>query len=364
MARISRRVFLKLAAGGATVAAAGLGAKYACEVLYAKETQPMKYANTLKPIADAPPILADFPQYVEPMQQEPRFLAEPLVNDGGGDLIVRSWRYWYNARGIVEMENRLQAAATAVVMVHPWGIDDGHGLATPEPAGVAFFCQKDKNQTARAHMRDVVKPFLRRLRGRAAVVSYSLPGTEDPIRKLLYASINTKPSQLDIAQGEKQLAAALGAHKFTGGPLARDLELGDANPVNAYFAATPSTDAGDRYNGAGFWQLPMPLAADLEHESTDIVFYDGEGYAKVRDYLKGLGVRHVLLLGYCTDMCVISTTCGYNNLSKDFDLFLVGDATLATYPGSTTPRFATQVALANASLSQMITQVNWVKLTK
>jgi hypothetical protein len=61
-------------------------------------------------------------------------------------------------------------------------------------------------------------------------------------------------------------------------------------------------------------------------------------------------------------MCVIGTTCGYNNLSKDFNVFLVGDATLATYPASITPKFATQVALANASLRQMITQVNWVKI--
>ena len=40
---------------------------------------------------------------------------------------------------------------------------------------------------------------------------------------------------------------------------------------------------------------------------------------------------------------------------------LVGDATLATFPASTTPRFATQVALHNAALFQLVTQVNWVR---
>jgi len=41
--------------------------------------------------------------------------------------------------------------------------------------------------------------------------------------------------------------------------------------------------------------------------------------------------RHVLLTGYATDMCFCRTTAGYENLAKDFNVFLVGDATLATF---------------------------------
>ena len=104
------------------------------------------------------------------------------------------------------------------------------------------------------------------------------------------------------------------------------------------------------------------MSACLERGPQDLVFYDGEGYPKVRDFLKGSGVRHVLLLGYATDMCVKGTTCGYDNLCQDFNVFLVGDATLATYPASTTPRYATQVAVANAALSRMITQASWVRV--
>jgi len=39
----------------------------------------------------------------------------------------------------------------------------------------------------------------------------------------------------------------------------------------------------------------------------------------------------------------------------------VRDATLATYPASTPPRFATQVALHNAALWQVVTQVGWIR---
>jgi hypothetical protein len=208
----------------------------------------------------------------------------------------------------------------------------------------------------------VLNPFFWRLRSHVALVGHSLPGIEDEIRRLLYPSISTKPEELDVERGEKLLAELFSKHKFEGNPLREKLILDENRPVKSYFEQTPSTDAGDYYNGKEFWQLPMPIVKCLKCAPNDLVFYDGEGYPKVRDYLKDIGVRHILLTGYATDMCVIGTTCGYENLSQDFNVFLVGDATLATYPASTTPKYATQVALANAALRQMVTQVNWVNL--
>jgi len=322
----------------------------------------MTYRNELRPIASTPPLLADCPRYVEPLLCERRFLAPPLVYDGDGALLVRSWRYWYNARGIIEMENRLDAGATAVIIVHPWGVDDGHGLETPQPAGCVFFCTPEKNRISLAHMREVVSPFLARLRDHVALIGYSLPGKEDPIRRLLYRSPRTKPEELDAEEGEKRLLDALRRHGAAGRPLIAGLELDPEAPVRSYLEQTPSPDAGPRYNGPDFWNLPMPVANAIGRGPRDVVFYDAEGYPAVRDHLKGAGVRHVLLGGYATDRCVRKTTCGYAHLSKDFNVFIVGDATLATFPASTTPRFATQAALAHAALEQMVTQVGWVTL--
>lgn len=67
------------------------------------------------------------------------------------------------------------------------------------------------------------------------------------------------------------------------------------------------------------------------------------------------------MTGYNTDMCVCSTTAGYKNLSQDFDVFLVGDATIATFPGQPTPRFATTSSVCFAALNLFITQASWVK---
>ena len=321
----------------------------------------MIYQNRLQKLTNPPPLLADHPEFVEPLPCEDRYLAPPVVDEPHGDLIVRAWRYWYNVRGIVEMENRLEARATAIIMVHPWGIDDSHGLQTPEPAGCAFFCTRAKNHVVRMHIEQVINPFLRRFRERVGVVGYSMPRVEDDIRRLLYASITTPPEALNPPEGERRLRALLDAQTFTGRPLAREIELDPAHPVFSYMRKTPSTDAGAACNGNGFWELPMPVHAALDRCPTDLVFYDGEGYEKVRDYLKRQGIRHVLLLGYATDMCVKATTCGYDNLCQNFNVFVVGDATLATFPASTTPRFATQVALHNAALWQLVTQVGWVR---
>lgn len=321
----------------------------------------MLYHNRLEQLAETPPLLSDYPEYVEPLQTDDRYLAPPLLDEADADLQVRAWRWWYNARGIIETVNHLQASATAIIMVHPWGVDDGAGLQTPEPAGIAFNCTRPKNLLISQHIDDVVGPFLTRLRSRVALVGYSLPGVEDEIRRMLYASVDTEPESLDEAAGRRLLAELLAGHQFAGQALVERLYLDAKHPVSSYLAQTPGTDASELYNGSGFWKLPMPLHAALHHDPADRVFYDAEGYPKVRDYLKRRGIRHVLLCGYATDMCVMATTCGYNNLSADFNVFLVGDATMATFPGSRTPKYATQVALANAALRQLVTQVNWVQ---
>jgi nicotinamidase-related amidase len=96
----------------------------------------------------------------------------------------------------------------------------------------------------------------------------------------------------------------------------------------------------------------------------DVVIYDAEGYPPLRDFLISQQIRHVLLVGYATDMCFCRTTAGYENLSKDFNVFLVGDASLATFPSNTSPRFAVNAAISFAALNQLITQVSWVQIAK
>jgi isochorismate hydrolase len=90
-------------------------------------------------------------------------------------------------------------------------------------------------------------------------------------------------------------------------------------------------------------------------------FYDNQGYDALRDFLKTEGIRHVLLLGYATDMCVSSTTAGYENLRRDFNVFLVGDATQATLPANKTAAHATNQSVSYAALNLLITQESWIK---
>src|ERR1044072_7702763 len=139
---------------------------------------PRTYDNRLTLLKDPPPPLAHYPDFVAPVREVTRYEAPAIVDDAGGDLEVRAWRFSYNARGIIEMPNRLRADRTAAIMVHPWGIDDGQGWRTPDPAGVADFCTPRKNHLAGRHARDVVDPLLKRLRGRLPVVLFSLRSHE------------------------------------------------------------------------------------------------------------------------------------------------------------------------------------------
>lgn len=319
------------------------------------------YQNRLKKLSNPGPILADHPEYIEPIEEEARFEAPRLVDDAGADLSVRAWRFSYNARGIVEMPNRLKSSETAIIMVHPWGIDDEGGWKTPEPAGCADFCTPRKNHLAARHTKTVIDPFIASLRDQVACVMYSLPGNEDPIRKQAYRSIRTKPTDAERQQGLKKLKEKLDSFDYKGEPLPLELTLSTKTPVIDYFKQFPGLDATAKYNNAGFWELPIPVCTSVTVDPDDIIIYDSEGYGPLRDYLLEQGVRHILLTGYCTDMCFKATTAGYENLKKDFNVFLVGDATLATFPSNTTPRFATNASISFAALEQLVTQISWIQ---
>jgi len=149
---------------------------------------------------------------------------------------------------------------------------------------------------------------------------------------------------------------------YTGEALPETLTLNSKTPVIDYFKQFPGLDAGPRFNREGFWKLPIPVSTSVTVDPKDIVIYDDEGYEPLRDFLKSNGVRHILLTGYATDMCYCRTTAGYENLSKDFNVFLVADASLATFPSNSSPRFAVNASISYAALNQLITQVSWVKL--
>jgi hypothetical protein len=321
------------------------------------------YENRFTPIMDPHPILADFPQFVEPIRETARFEAPVLVDDPGADLDVRAWRFSYNARGIIEIPNRLRADRTAVIVVHPWGIDDGQGWITPEPAGVAFQCTPVKNKIVLDHGAQVINPFLKSLRDKVAVVAYSLPGREDPVRKKLYRSFRAQPSANERAQGQRELEAKLRSFSYRAQSLPATIAVSSDTPTIEYFKRFPGIDSSPDYDGKGFWDLPIPVMKPIEVSPRDVVIYDAEGYPALRDYLKTQGIRHILLTGYNTDMCVCSTTAGYKNLSQDFDVFLVGDATIATFPAHPTPRYATTASVSYAALNLFITQVSWVRST-
>jgi hypothetical protein len=366
-ATVNHSLMIGFVLGSAATLAVVLGFKVDSPTpLAAKGARPpvpgRSYDNTLTPIANPRPLLADYPQYVAPVVESRRFEAARLVDDAEADLEVRAWRWSYNARGIIEMPNHVRAIETAVIMVHPWAVDDEWGWVTPEPNGVVDFCTPEKNALASRHTKEVINPFLKRLRGKAAFVMYSLPGPADAIRTRVYRSFGKTPDAEERTAGEKELRRVLAAYSYKGQPLPQKLTLSADKPVIDYFKQFPGLDAGPRYNGDGFWKLPIPVSTSVTVDANDVVIFDAEGYAPLRDFLKKNGVRHVLLTGYATDMCFCKTTAGYENLSKDFNVFLVGDATLATFPANSSPRFATNAHISFASLNQLVTQVGWVKV--
>ncbi|MEX2119443.1 MAG: isochorismatase family protein [Pirellulales bacterium] len=319
------------------------------------------YQNRLTPIENPPPLLADYPEFVEPVQDVRRFESPRLIDDPAADLSVRGWRFSYNARGIIEVPNRLDASKTAVIVVHPWGIDDQQGWTTPEPAGVAFACTPEKNALMHKHAEQVVNPLLERLRSQVGLVMYSLPGGKDAVRGKMYRSFDGTPTREERESGKRELLKMLRSFDYTGSPLPEQLPLTSGKPAIDYFQHFPGLDAGDLYNNAGFWKLPIPVMEAIDVHPGDVVIYDAEGYAALKTFMQDAGIEHVLLCGYHADMCVCKTTAGYENLRRDFNVFLVGDAVQSTFPANTTARHATNQTVSFAALELFITQASWIR---
>ena len=284
-----------------------------------------------------------------------------MIDDPGADLSVRGWRFSMNARAVIEMPNRLRGDKTAVVVVHPWGINDGQGWRIPEPAGFAFGTPATVDYIAR-HMREVVNPLLKSLRGNVALVMYSMRGAEDPIRRRLYRSIRRRPTPVERTQAELDLTAKLRSFSYEAGSIPESLPLSQQNPVSDYFQQLPGGLFRDKYNGPGFWDLPIPIHSAIDVAPDDVVFYDADGYEALRDFLRREGVSHILLCGYACTKCYRRTAAGYLNLEKDFNVFLVGDGTLEPTPMVDNIRFATSAAIAAASRDHLITQASWIQV--
>src|SRR4051812_25227974 len=177
------------------------------------------YDNSLTPIKNVKPLLADYPEFVQPVVESKRFESPMLVDDDNADLDVRAWRFSYNARGIIEMPNQLRAKNTAIIMVHPWGIDDSWGWRTPDPAGVSDMCTPEKNRLSARHTEQVIEPLLKRMRDRVGLVVYSLPKNEQPVHAKLYRSIRKTPTAADREQGRRELKQMLAEYPYQGEPL-------------------------------------------------------------------------------------------------------------------------------------------------
>lgn len=322
------------------------------------------YNNSLTPVKNPASIFSNSPDFLAPLVPEQRMESAPLIRDDNATLQVRAWRYSYNTRCIVEMNNFLDGRKTALIVVHPWGIDDKHGVKTPEPAGTSFFGTPLKNRLYLRHTAKILNPFIQHMRKETSLVAYALIGSEDEIRARLYKSPKSAPGQTDKRTGHALLKKKFGDFSFSGHSTPATLQLTTQKTVADYFQKFPGIDSTKFYNNKGYWDLPIPVVNTIEIKDDDYVIYDNDGYESVKSFLSARGIQHVLLTGYATDACYMKTTAGYINLRKDFNVFLVGDATMALFPAQANPGAATTAALALASLDNLITETSWISALK
>ena len=51
------------------------------------------YQNVLTPLENPPPLLGDWPEFVQPVEEVRRFEAPAIIDEPSADLSVRAWRF-------------------------------------------------------------------------------------------------------------------------------------------------------------------------------------------------------------------------------------------------------------------------------
>ena len=125
-----------------------------------------------------------------------------------------------------------------------------------------------------------------------ALTMYSLRDKEYPVSQATVPQYSTQTLiQLNEQLPKKELHQILNSFRYQGGGLPSEIQLSSDNTVRDYFRQFPGLDAGDHYNNAGFWKLPIPVCAAVDMSHDDVVIYDADGYDVLRDFLKKNAVR-------------------------------------------------------------------------
>ena len=178
------------------------------------------YENRLKPIANPRPILGDYPNFVEPVRELARFEAPILIDDPDADLEVRAWRFSYNARGIIEVPNRLR--------VKPDGRHRGASLGHRRRPGLAHArarrsCvsmhpgqEQDRARSRRQGYQSVPQDHASQSRPARGLQSSGNGGPDSP-EDLPFAAQTAQQSERQ--EGERELKAKLASFDYQGQPV-------------------------------------------------------------------------------------------------------------------------------------------------
>ena len=111
----------------------------------------------------------------------------------------------------------------------------------------------------------------------------------------------------------------------------------------------------------GFWDLPLSVNSDAKMYDNDGVMYNAESHSPLREFLKKIGVRHILLTGCATVMCFCRTMTRYKKLFQEGQHCPGWRCYADDVSHSNFSKHAANVHVAFAVLSQLIVQVCWIR---
>ena len=168
--------------------------------------------------------------------------------------------------GIIEVPNRLSSSRTAVIVVHPWGIDDGQGLAQPRAGRRRVSMHPGEEQDrARACRQGHRSRFSRPCAVKLAY-SWAIAFRELRIRSggRSTARSAASPQSRNAGKASESSRPSSKASITAGSQYPVRSTVDSQTPALAYFKQFPGLDAGPAFDGTRILELPIPVMKPIE----------------------------------------------------------------------------------------------------
>ncbi len=304
--------------------------------------------------------LNHYPPYFDSIVLENSISGAPIILKDSSMLSIRAMRYSYNFRSMIIHDINIDPQETALIVIHPIDIDNGE-ISTVMPLGAYFMGTPSKNTIASKHMKEVLNPFIQKMRKQLKKIIFIMPFYSKTDLVKLYSMKGDTYQGIDSNYLNEYLLK-INKYNYEGIDTHLPLILKGRSILNSYFNEFPGLMLNNTKNNIEFSKLPFRINRDIILSEGDLILFDDMSLESFDSLLLSMDIKNLIYSGYAMDLCVKKLNQGYEKTAPLYNIFVCIDAGLTTFPGDDGLNKYNTVNALNTSFLYFITQIGWIKI--